>query len=342
MLSGAARRYPVPVTFSEVLTTMASNDVTSLLTRARAADIRALGRLITLVENEPSIVQDIDELILPLVGRAHVVGVTGSPGAGKSTTVGALTAVLRERGRTVAVLAIDPSSTTMSGALLGDRVRMHQHDLDPGVFIRSMASRGSLGGLSAGAPTAVRILDAAGFDVVILETVGVGQSEVDVAAVADTTVVVLVPGMGDQIQADKAGIIESGDVFVVNKADRGGAETMRSQIRLGVSGSGHFAASWTPPIELTTATTGAGVDAVVDALDRHWSHLVSSGELDGRRAARSRREIETLTLQLLRTRLTGGDGRAHLDSLVAAVAGGRRDPLSAARELAELLGWEAP
>ncbi|EFC86755.1 methylmalonyl Co-A mutase-associated GTPase MeaB [Parafrankia sp. EUN1f] len=310
---------------------MAGNDVTSLLTRARAADIRALGRLITLVENEPSIVQDINELILPLVGRAHVVGVTGPPGAGKSTTVGALTAVLRERGRTVAVLAIDPSSATTGGALLGDRLRMHQHDLDQGVFIRSMASRGSLGGLSSKASTAVRVLDAAGFDVVILETVGVGQSEVDIAAVADTTVVILVPGMGDQVQADKAGIIERGDIFVVNKADRGGAETTRSQIRFAVSGGAHATASWTPPVELTTATTGAGVDAVVDAVDRHWAQLVSSGELDGRRAARSRREIETLALELLHTRL---------DSLAAAVAGGRQDPLSAARELAELL-WRA-
>lgn len=304
-------------------------DVTSLLTRARAADVRALGRLLTLAEDEPSTAQGISELVAPHIGQAHVVGVTGSPGAGKSATVGALTAVLRGRGRTVAVLAIDPSSATTRGAILGDRVRMHEHDLDPGVFVRSMASRGSLGGMSAGASTAVRLLDAVGFDVVLLETVGVGQSEIDVAAAADTTVVVLVPGMGDQVQADKAGIIETADVFVVNKADRGGAETTRAQIRIANPRS---AGSWTPPIALTTATTGAGAETVVDALDRHWSHLVSSGELRQRRAARSRHEVESLALHMLRMRLEE-DGRAHLESLGAAVADGRRDPFSAAREV---------
>ncbi|MEZ5193997.1 MAG: methylmalonyl Co-A mutase-associated GTPase MeaB [Nocardioides sp.] len=205
--------------------------VQDLVAGAGEGDARAVGRLLSLVEDESPKLREIMVALAPATGRARVVGITGAPGVGKSTTTSALVAELRRRGQRVGVLAVDPTSPFSGGALLGDRVRMAEHAVDPGVFIRSMASRGHLGGLSSATPQALRVLDAAGFDVVLVETVGVGQSEVEIAGLADTTLVLLAPGMGDGVQAAKAGILEVGDVFCVNKADREGASQVRRDLR---------------------------------------------------------------------------------------------------------------
>ena len=199
-------------------------DVPALVTAARAGAPRAVARLISLVEDAHPALREVMASLAPHTGKAHIIGLTGSPGVGKSTSTSALVAAFRARGQRVGILAVDPSSPFSGGALLGDRVRMQEHALDPEVYIRSMASRGHLGGLSWTTPQAIRVLDAAGCDVILVETVGVGQSEVEIAGLADTTIVLLAPGMGDGIQAAKAGILEIGDVFVVNKADRDGAD----------------------------------------------------------------------------------------------------------------------
>ncbi|MEJ7744900.1 MAG: methylmalonyl Co-A mutase-associated GTPase MeaB [Nocardioidaceae bacterium] len=205
--------------------------VEDLVTRARAGDARAVARLISLVEDASPLLREVSKRLTPFTGHAQIVGITGSPGVGKSTSTSALVTALRKRGKRVGVLAIDPSSPFSGGALLGDRVRMQDHATDPDVYIRSMASRGHLGGLAWATPQALRVLDAAGCEVVLVETVGVGQSEIDIAGLADTSVVLLAPGMGDGIQAAKAGILEIGDVFVVNKADREGSQQVVRDLR---------------------------------------------------------------------------------------------------------------
>src|SRR4051794_24108404 len=222
--------------------------------------------------------------LMPHVGHAWVIGLTGSPGVGKSTSTSVLVTSFRHAGKRVGVLAVDPSSPFSGGALLGDRVRMQEHALDDGVYIRSMASRGHLGGVSWATPQAIRVLDAAGCDVVLVETVGVGQAEVEVASLADTTVVLVAPGMGDAIQAAKAGILEIADVFVVNKADRDGADaTVRDLRHMLSTGERRDAEQWLPPIVKTVASRGEGVDEVVAAIDNHHAWLRESGRLDAKR-----------------------------------------------------------
>lgn len=294
-----------------------------------------MARLISLVEDRSPSLRDVSAALSPLVGRAHIVGITGSPGVGKSTSTSALVTALRAQGRRVGVLAVDPTSPFSGGALLGDRIRMQDHALDDGVYIRSMASRGHLGGLSATAPQALRVLDAAGCDVVLVETVGVGQSEVEISGLADTTLVLLAPGMGDGIQAAKAGILEIGDVFVVNKADRDGAQTTRRELRSVIGMTDRADGSWKPPILLTTATSGEGVDGVVEAITDHWSHLHDSGELTRRRLARTRREIEALALADVSARFAHLSGDARLDRLAEQVLAGDTDPFAAADTLVE-------
>lgn len=264
-------------------------------------------------------------------GHAHVVGLTGAPGVGKSTTTNALVGALRARGARVAVLAVDPSSPFSGGALLGDRIRMSEHAADPDVFIRSMASRGHLGGLSWAAPHALRVLDAAGFDVVLLETVGVGQSEVEVAGAADTTVVLLAPGTGDGIQAAKAGILEVADVLVVNKGDREGAERTTRDLRHAVAMGDRPEHAWHPPVLRLVATSGEGVDQLLAAVDEHREHLGAEG-LRERRARRAAAEVEGLTLEALRARVVGVAGE-RLTALAADVVAGRTDPWAAADRL---------
>ncbi|TNM47133.1 methylmalonyl Co-A mutase-associated GTPase MeaB [Nocardioides albidus] len=307
--------------------------VPGLVEKAREGDPRSVGRLVSLVEDESPLLPELMRALAPYAGHAHVIGLTGSPGVGKSTSTNALIGELRRRGRRVAVLAVDPSSPFSGGALLGDRIRMGDHVLDPGVFIRSMAARGHLGGLAWTTPQALRVLDAAGFDVVLVETVGVGQSEVEIAGQADTTIVLLAPGMGDGIQAAKAGILEIGDLYVVNKSDRDGADKVRRDLRSMLGLAERREGAWRPPVLKTTASTGDGVTDVVDAIEEHASWLRDTGELRTRRVRRARDEIEILALTALRRRWGGVGTGDRLDELAAAVVAGEVDPHTAAAEL---------
>jgi LAO/AO transport system kinase len=306
-------------------------DVEDLVERARKGQPRALARLISLVENASPQLRPIMAALNPLAGRARVIGLTGAPGVGKSTSMGALVGAFRERGLRVGVLAVDPSSPFTGGALLGDRVRMQEHAGDSGVFIRSMASRGHLGGLSWAAPQAIRVLDAAGCDIVLVETVGVGQAEVEIASLADSTIVLVSPGMGDSIQAAKAGILEIADVFVVNKADRDGAQQTVRDLRNMIALAGDV--GWKPPIVPTVAVKGEGVDDVVRRLDEHHAWMEESGELRRRRLARVRDEVEAIAVTALRERMGDLHGHQRLDVLAAKVLSGDCDPYSAADEL---------
>ncbi len=303
--------------------------------RAREGDARAVARLISLVEDESPLLREVMAALGPHTGNAQVIGITGSPGVGKSTSTNALVTELRKQDKRVGVLAVDPSSPFSGGALLGDRVRMQDHALDREVYIRSMASRGHLGGLAWATPQALRVLDAAGCDVILIETVGVGQSEVEIAGLADTTMVLLAPGMGDGIQAAKAGILEVGDIYVINKADRDGADQVRRDLRGMIALGERPEGAWKPPIIKTVAQTGEGVDEVVAALDEHREHLESSGEMERRRTRRARDEIEAIAVTALRAKWGDVHGRSELDDLASAVVAGERDPYSAADELIE-------
>ena len=309
-------------------------DVPALVSAAREGKPRAVARLISLVEDAHPALREVMAALAPHTGTAYVIGITGSPGGGKSTSTNALVAAFRARGKRVGILAVDPSSPFSGGALLGDRVRMQDHALDPEVYIRSMASRGHLGGLSWTTPQAIRVLDAAGCEVVLVETVGVGQSEVEIAGLADTTIVLLAPGMGDGIQAAKAGILEIGDVFVVNKADRDGADATVRDLRHMISlGDRTEPGLWRPPVVKTVAARGEGVADVMEALDKHQGWLDSSGTLQQRRLKRAADEIEAIALAALRARM--GDLRAGhgLDDHAAAVVAGQIDPYAAADDI---------
>ena len=309
-------------------------DVGALVERARDGDARSVARLISLVEDAAPQLRQAMKALAPFGGRAVVVGLTGAPGVGKSTTTSALVSAYRRLGKRVGVLAVDPSSPFSGGALLGDRVRMQEHATDPEVFIRSMATRGHLGGLAWSAPQAIRVLDAAGCDVVLVETVGVGQSEVEIAAQADTTIVLLAPGMGDGIQAAKAGILEIGDVYVVNKADRDGADATARELNhmLGL-GEARSAGDWRPPIVKTVAAKHEGVDEVVEALDKHYAWMSEHGELAARRLRRAAQEIEAIALTALRERFGSLHGDRHLDALAQKVANGELDSYAASDDL---------
>jgi LAO/AO transport system kinase len=307
--------------------------VGDLVTRARDGDPRAVARLISLVEDESRLLREVTAALAPHTGRARIIGITGAPGVGKSTSTSALVHELRKAGRRVGVLAVDPSSPFSGGALLGDRVRMQDHALDRDVYIRSMASRGHLGGLAWSTPQAIRVLDAAGCDVVLIETVGVGQSEVEIAGLADTTLVLLAPGMGDGIQAAKAGILEIGDLYVINKADRDGADTLRRDLRSMLALAERPDGDWRPPIVKTVASKAEGLDEVVAEIDRHHVWLASSGELAVRRTRRARDEIEAIALTALRARWGDVHGRSELDDLAQQVAAGESDPYAAAETL---------
>jgi LAO/AO transport system kinase len=303
-----------------------------VLAAVREGQPRAVGRAITLIENSSVQLPTIMKELAPAAGRAMVVGITGPPGVGKSSTIAALVAAFRHDGQRVGVLAVDPSSPFSGGALLGDRVRMQQHALDGEVLIRSMATRGHLGGLSVAAPSALRVFDAAGCDVVIVETVGVGQSEVEISGVADCTVVLLAPGAGDGIQAAKAGILEIGDVFVVNKSDRDGAHAVIRELRTMISLGEREPGDWKPPVLSLVAIREEGIPALLQALEAFRSHAESSGRWQQRRLDQARRQVESLLLAKLRQHFNL-QLEDQIEQLARAVRDGRIDVFSAAEQL---------
>ena len=305
------------------------DEVRDVISAVRSGNPRALGRLISWIENASSALPMIMKELAPDTGRAHIVGLTGAPGVGKSTTATSLVRVLRERGERVGVLAVDPSSPFSGGALLGDRVRMQEHALDRDVYVRSMATRGHLGGLAVATPQALRAFDAAGFDTVIIETVGVGQSELEVAQTADTILVLLAPGMGDGIQAAKAGILEIGDIFVVNKSDRDGAHALVRELRTMIALAERSPQDWKPPIVSTVAYEHRGIGDLLEAVDRFRAFQVDSGGAQKRRIARARREVESIALAKLRAELRL-NGEAELNDLAEAVSRGELDAYAAA------------
>ena len=318
---------------------MATQPNADIVTRLLNGDRRALARIVTLIENHAPQTQHILAQLHAHTGCAHIIGVTGSPGAGKSTLVMQLARELRRRDRTIGVIAVDPSSPFTGGAILGDRIRMQELAGDPHVFIRSMASRGSLGGLAVSTRDTVRALDAAGFDVVIIETVGAGQAEVEIVRAAQTVIVVTVPGMGDDIQAIKAGILEIADIFVVNKADRPGADQTAAELRMLLSlDDTRKERAWRVPILKTSASSGEGVPELVDKLDAHLAALKESGQLAARGGRQAQSEMLALLHQALVERIEATIGAEEWDRLVAEVVARRSDPYTTARQLAERIG----
>lgn len=311
-------------------------DAQTLVERARNGDRRSLARLISLVEDGGPELGTAIEALYPHTGNSYSIGVTGAPGAGKSTLTDRLVARIRSDNATVAVLAIDPSSPFSGGALLGDRVRMQGHATDEGVFIRSMATRGHLGGISLATPEAVRVLDAAGNDIVIIETVGVGQAEVEITDACDTTLVVLNPGWGDAVQAAKAGLLEIADVYVVNKADRAGTKDTVRELRNLINMSED---EWKPPIVETVATKNEGIEDLWAAVAKHRAYQEEKGLLEARRRRRIEREITEIVVETYRDRIAS-EQSARLEELTGEVAARRLDPYAAAARLKAELGTD--
>ncbi len=307
----------------------------TLAERVLAGDVRAAARLIRLVDDGDPQAAAAMRRLYPHAGKAVLIGLTGSPGAGKSTLADQLVTHFRARGKTVGVLAVDPTSPFTGGAILGDRIRMNRHATDPGVFIRSLATRGALGGLSRSTAQAVTIMDALGRDVILVETVGVGQDEVEVMRLADTTVVVVVPGMGDDVQAIKAGILEIAQVFVVNKADREGANRTAAELEQMLTLTPPPPGSWKPPILLAEAHRGKGIPEIVEAVFRHRAFLEEKGLVGALRRARARREfLDLLRDRLLTDALARLGGDAGLERLVDRLAGREVDPYTAVEGIA--------
>jgi len=305
-----------------------------LATGVRAGDRRALARAITLVENSEPVAYDLVRELYPQTGRAHAVGVTGPPGVGKSSLISALVRHVRAAGRTVGVISVDPSSPFTQGALLGDRIRLADHFLDPGVFIRSMGTRGHLGGLTEAALQAMLVLDAAGKDVVFVETVGAGQSEIEVIGIADTVVLVLMPGSGDSVQALKAGIMEIPDVIAINKLDHPGAKTMLNEVRSILSLDRERA--WKPPIVLTEALRGENIPELWERIEAHRAHLEGEGQLEERRRKNLAGEVFAVASSRAKEHLEHAVADdPELQRLLDEVQGRRLDPLTAVREIME-------
>jgi LAO/AO transport system kinase len=308
-----------------------------LFAAASDGDRSATARLLSLIERGGEGARDVGRLAAPRAGAAYTVGITGAPGSGKSTLTSALIAHLRAADEDVAVLAVDPSSPFSGGAILGDRVRMQDHATDPGVFIRSMATRGHLGGLALATPEAIRLLDALGHRWILVETVGVGQVEVEVAGKADTTIVVVNPGWGDAVQANKAGLMEVADVFVINKADRPGVRETRRDLEQMLELSGETSErpedGWRVPILATVATTGESVAEVWDAVMAHRAHADASGELDRRRRFRLGEELREIVARRLEQRAREVCTEERWDDLRDRVGAGDLDPWSAADEM---------
>ena len=306
--------------------------IDELIERMFQGDKRATARLITLVENDEEKAREIVSKIFPYTGRAKIVGITGPPGAGKSTLLDKLIKVAREEDKVVGVIAIDPTSPFTGGALLGDRIRMQRHSTDPGVFIRSMATRGSLGGLAKATSDAIKVLDAYGCDVIFVETVGVGQIEVDIVKTADTVVLVTVPGLGDDIQAIKAGLMEIADIFVINKADKEGADATYFELNLmlDLEKERWEKRGWRPPIVETVATTMKGIRELWDSIKDHQKFLEESGEIERKRRFRAEEEIKTIVSGRIARAIEARLGEEEVSSLITSVLKREIDPYSAA------------
>ena len=339
---------------------MATQDtVTELVAPLLGGNRRALARVISQVEDETPDSHALLAALFPHTGRSHIAGITGAPGTGKSTLVNALARAFRSQGKTVGIIAVDPTSPFSGGALLGDRVRMRDLAGDPGVFIRSMATRGSLGGLARATGDVISVLDSAGFDLILVETVGVGQAEIDIAAAAHTTIVVEAPGLGDEVQAIKAGVLEIADVFAVNKADREGADhtVMALQMMQGLAPSGrahhrpssgagpaHAAPgaqpdrSWLPPIVKTVAVRGEGVAPLADWIEQHGEYLSATGQLARREEARAANALDHILRDRLLAELTRRLPPGHLREIAGGIARRERDPYSAVDELLAAYG----
>ena len=305
-----------------------------LVARLLAGDRRAVARLITLIENDGPEAQAALAALYPYTGRAHIVGITGAPGTGKSTLVNELTQELRRQGRSVGIIAVDPTSPFTGGAILGDRIRMQELTADPGVFIRSMATRGSLGGLARATGDAIKVLDAFGKDVILVETVGVGQDEVEIAKAAQTTVVVETPGLGDDVQMLKAGVLEIADVLVVNKADLDGADRLVMALETMLSLNSH-PRDWQPPVVQTVALRGSGIPELWAAIERHRAYLSTSRSRQAHEQARAQEEIEAILRHELTARLLARLAPGELSTLAAQVAQRELDPYTAAQRLLE-------
>ncbi len=318
-------------------TSVGATEVTELVARLRQGDVRALARAVSLVENDAPSARQILSCCFPYTGSAMRIGITGSPGAGKSTLVDGLARRYRAQQTTVGVVAVDPTSPFTGGAILGDRIRMREHDTDPGFYMRSMATRGALGGLARSSADVAAVIEASGKQRLLLETVGVGQDEIDIARLADVTVVILVPGMGDDVQSLKAGIMEIADIFVVNKSDRDGADRVEKEVRSMQSLAAEHG-SWIPPVIRTIATTGAGIEELDQALDQFWSWLAQEGRLSARREAHWRmRVMEMVRHELLREMRGHGLTDQELAKIGRQVVLRQQDPYQLALRLVEQL-----
>jgi LAO/AO transport system kinase len=312
-----------------------SESIANWAAAVRAGDTRAISRAITVIENSDPRAEDLLRELFPFTGRAYLIGVTGAPGTGKSTLVDKLVAHYRAQGKTVGVIAVDPTSPYTGGAVLGDRIRMQQHAADSGIFIRSMATRGFFGGLARATADAALVLDSAGKQIVLIETVGVGQDEIDVVRLAECTLVLVVPGLGDDVQNMKAGLMEVADIFVLNKAEREGADRLEQQLHAmlelaPVSADGRV---WQPPVVRTTATEGKGIGELAEAIEKFHEQRERSGEQRAKILEYWKQRLLLLLETQLLARALGNDGRRALESLASEVAERKKNPYTAVREL---------